>query len=266
MKKLSLLKLEELARSMPVLDETDQRNVVGGAGSPPPGAATGTYTFEQMEAMIDNGTWSGGIVSGMGYVLPSSIATGAYTPPPTGYRDWENENDPMRPSGSTDVWQNPYNSPPNGGGGGSNGNSPSSPPPELIFKDKEFDFDSLLEWYKYVHDGNRNATLYDIIGNKQTAIDNGFQNYFEGSNGQNLRKSFTWNSNTVDIVINDSIGGSYTEDVKGFNNLEYITAKNEGTETNPVYVIEMRNGNAAVIRIRCWDKSTYLKLINIVGL
>ena len=48
--------------------------------------------------------------------------------------------------------------------------------------------------------------------------------------------------------------------------IEYITAKNEGTETNPVYVIEMRNGNAAVIRIRCWDKSTYLKLINIVGL
>ena len=35
--------------------------------------------------------------------------------------------------------------------------------------------------------------------------------------------------------------------------IEYITAKNEGTETNPVYVIEMRNGNAAVI-------------INIVGL
>ena len=46
--------------------------------------------------------------------------------------------------------------------------------------------------------------------------------------------------------------------------IEYITAKNEGTETNPVYVIEMRN--AAVIRIRCWGKSTYLKLINIVGL
>ena len=58
----------------------------------------------------------------------------------------------------------------------------------------------------------------------------------------------------------------YTLKQKTINNLEYITAKNEGTETNPVYVIEMRNGNAAVIRIRCWDKSTYLKLINIVGL
>ena len=56
----------------------------------------------------------------------------------------------------------------------------------------------------------------------------------------------------------------YTLKQKTINNLEYITAKNEGTETNPVYVIEMRN--AAVIRIRCWGKSTYLKLINIVGL
>lgn len=50
------------------------------------------------------------------------------------------------------------------------------------------------------------------------------------------------------------------------SNVEDIYAKNEGTEQKPSYVIEIRNSNASVMRIICEDKSTYLKMLNLIGL
>lgn len=247
MKKLSLLKLEELAHSMPVLDETDQRNVVGGAGSPPPGAATGTYTFEQMEVMIDNGTWSGGIVSGVGYVLPSSIATGAYTPPPTGYYDLESENDPTRPSGSSGVWQNPYNPPSSGGGGGSSPSGPpsSNPPDKIDFS--EGSLSEFVEWFKYIKDHKGFAVdLKDMI-DIELAIQNGFI-YSNGMNGGRYTKNYQLNGEAFSINILDSTGFGYP-DQNGFNEINEFHYGNAGSESKPIYYIELRNANCSVIRI-----------------
>ena len=65
MKKLSRKNLDELAKVMPVLSETEQRMFVGGnSGGIPGGSDMGTYTWDQYWAMSASGTWTGGYVDG----------------------------------------------------------------------------------------------------------------------------------------------------------------------------------------------------------
>lgn len=73
MKKLEKKTLDELASIMPVISETETAQIIGGSGS-----ASGTmYTWAQAESMMDNGTWTGGYVEGMGYVLPEVVVSGS---------------------------------------------------------------------------------------------------------------------------------------------------------------------------------------------
>lgn len=65
MRKLKKLNLEELKKTMPVIGEIDQRKYIGGTDP--------IYTMDQVDAMIDNGTWQGGEVEGWGYMGPASV-------------------------------------------------------------------------------------------------------------------------------------------------------------------------------------------------
>lgn len=71
MKKLSRKNLDELAKVMPVLSETEQRMFVGGGS----GTASDPYTMEEFERMLASGTWEGG------YVLYGNSSEPVYTSP-----------------------------------------------------------------------------------------------------------------------------------------------------------------------------------------
>ena len=65
-----------MAAMLPELDEDSQRCIIGGTGTTgmnniySNGGMThsGTYTWDEMDAMVSSGTWTGGFVSGHGYV------------------------------------------------------------------------------------------------------------------------------------------------------------------------------------------------------
>ena len=76
MKKLTRKNLDELAKVMPVLSETEQRMFVGGnSGGIPGGSDMGTYTWDQYWSMSESGIWTGGIVDGYGYISPEATIT-----------------------------------------------------------------------------------------------------------------------------------------------------------------------------------------------
>lgn len=58
MKKLERKNLDELAKVMPVICESKQREFVGGGS----GTSCDPYTYEEFERMLSSGTWQGGYV------------------------------------------------------------------------------------------------------------------------------------------------------------------------------------------------------------
>lgn len=76
MKKLTKKNLDELAKVMPVLSETEQRSYVGGGGTPEGSGLYGPpHTLEEYRVMIASGHWSGGVVEGYGYIAPEATIT-----------------------------------------------------------------------------------------------------------------------------------------------------------------------------------------------
>ena len=77
MKKRTLRKsnLDELAQVMPVLNEKVQQKFVGGGD----GSANCPYTVYEYDWMSGSGSWNGGYVEGMGYVLAEVTVTGSYS-------------------------------------------------------------------------------------------------------------------------------------------------------------------------------------------
>lgn len=71
MKKMTLTELEE---NFQVVEMQEQAMYVGGYGC---NYGTSFYTYDQFEYKINNGTWGGGFVEGMGFVLPEFVVNGS---------------------------------------------------------------------------------------------------------------------------------------------------------------------------------------------
>ena len=69
MKKLSRKNLDELAKMMPVLSETEQRMFVGGSGN------GYVYSNEEFQILYLSGNWKGGEVEDLGYISANGIPT-----------------------------------------------------------------------------------------------------------------------------------------------------------------------------------------------
>ena len=83
MKTLTKNNLDTMAKILPELDELEQRGIVGGTGSCSEVTGCTTmaptgYTWEQMESMVDDGTWTGGMVDGYGYFGGVVVVTGSF--------------------------------------------------------------------------------------------------------------------------------------------------------------------------------------------
>lgn len=93
----------------------------GGNNSPKKGSAENPYTQEEYEEMCDAGTWNGGYVSGMGYVLPEVVVTGSSS----SEEEW---SFPSIDDSWSDPWAQDYpeNNGNSGESGGESGNSSSS--------------------------------------------------------------------------------------------------------------------------------------------
>lgn len=79
MKKLTKKSLDELAQTLPVIEETKQKTYVGGGD----GTRESPYTAHEFEIMLNSDLWQGGFVEGMGYVANDSYTYGKYKSPLT---------------------------------------------------------------------------------------------------------------------------------------------------------------------------------------
>lgn len=70
MKKLTRQSLDELAKTLPVIETDYQMGYVGGGT----GTSTDPYTFEEYNALLNAGVWTGGFV-GSGYIIGEVAAT-----------------------------------------------------------------------------------------------------------------------------------------------------------------------------------------------
>lgn len=77
MKKLTKKSLDELAQTLPVIEEAKQKTYVGGGD----GTRDSPYTAHEFEVMLNNDSWQGGFVEGMGYVANDKYVYGAYKSP-----------------------------------------------------------------------------------------------------------------------------------------------------------------------------------------
>ena len=74
MKKLTKKSLDELAQTLPVIEETKQKTYVGGGN----GTSASPFTVKEFNNMLDHDIWQGGYVEGMGYVANDSYTYGKY--------------------------------------------------------------------------------------------------------------------------------------------------------------------------------------------
>ncbi|MFA7105342.1 MAG: hypothetical protein WC165_09435 [Dysgonamonadaceae bacterium] len=74
MKKLTRKSLSELAIMMPILNEIQQKKIVGGGD----GSIYHPYTVAEFDAMCANGTWNGGYVEDWGYTYAEVTVSGSY--------------------------------------------------------------------------------------------------------------------------------------------------------------------------------------------
>ena len=71
MKKVGRLNLFELKDRINIIDKELQKEIVGtGAGT-----IDDPFTIDEFDNMLNYGTWSGGYVAGMGFVLPELECT-----------------------------------------------------------------------------------------------------------------------------------------------------------------------------------------------
>lgn len=77
MKKLTKKSLDELAQTLPVIEETKQKTYVGGGD----GTRESPYTAHEFEVMLNTDSWQGGVVEGMGYVANDKYVYGDYKSP-----------------------------------------------------------------------------------------------------------------------------------------------------------------------------------------
>ena len=75
MKKLTKKNLSELAKTMPVIEESLQMSYVGGGN----GTSANPYTQEEYESMVSSGIWNGGYVENWGYTFPE-VTVSSYDP------------------------------------------------------------------------------------------------------------------------------------------------------------------------------------------
>lgn len=73
MKKLTRKSLNELAKTMPVIEESLQMSYVGGGN----GTSANPYTQAEFDNMLSNDNWNGGYVEGMGYVATNTYIYGS---------------------------------------------------------------------------------------------------------------------------------------------------------------------------------------------
>lgn len=71
MKKLTRKNLDELAKTLPVIEKKNQTVFVGGGS----GTSADPYSQGEFDNMCNEGTWRGGFVSGWGYVSSEVICT-----------------------------------------------------------------------------------------------------------------------------------------------------------------------------------------------
>ncbi|MBU3857357.1 MULTISPECIES: hypothetical protein [Bacteroides] len=80
MKKITRKSLDELAKIMPIINETEQRTYIGGTMPPSGLYGSQTYTYQEYLAMMASGLWNGGYVEGLGVIGPDGgkISDGGY--------------------------------------------------------------------------------------------------------------------------------------------------------------------------------------------
>lgn len=71
MKKVGLLNFLELKNVVNIIDKESQKEIIG-AGA---GTIDDPFTMDEFDYMLNYGTWSGGYVAGMGFVLPELECT-----------------------------------------------------------------------------------------------------------------------------------------------------------------------------------------------
>lgn len=78
MKEVTRKSLDELANTMPIINEMSQHSMLGGGT----GTRDNPYTQMEFDQMSYSGSWLGGYVEGMGYVAMQITVTpgGSYTP------------------------------------------------------------------------------------------------------------------------------------------------------------------------------------------
>lgn len=87
MKKLTRKSLDELAKTLLVIEEASQMHYVGGGD----GSPNNPYTESQYHGLLSQNQWAGGFVQGYGYVLGQATVT-SYNPnnlPTTGVDSYD---------------------------------------------------------------------------------------------------------------------------------------------------------------------------------
>lgn len=77
MRKLTRRSLDELAKTLPVIEESFQMGYIGGGD----GTSASPYTVAEFESMCSSDNWNGGYVEGMGYVANDVYVYGNSTYP-----------------------------------------------------------------------------------------------------------------------------------------------------------------------------------------
>lgn len=97
-------------------------NAQSSDGGATKGSSGNPYTQEEYESMLDAGTWPGGYVQGMGYVLPCVEVWGSSS----GSSDYDSDSWSNPWGDASDPWgdtEEDKPTGPTGGGGGSNNNN-----------------------------------------------------------------------------------------------------------------------------------------------
>lgn len=73
MRKLTKQSLDELAKTLPIIEKEVQKTYIGGGT----GTSSDPYTIAEFDSMCSNGTWVGGYVEGWGYTFQGVTVTGS---------------------------------------------------------------------------------------------------------------------------------------------------------------------------------------------
>lgn len=77
MKKLTRQSLDEMAKTLPVIEKKSQTGYVGGGN----GTSAEPYTYDEYDNLLSYGSWNGGYVEGIGYVNADAYVYGSSSYP-----------------------------------------------------------------------------------------------------------------------------------------------------------------------------------------